>query len=82
MKGAKSLIRITAAGTGGFILVFIEAYIVLLLKSYQTIDFGGIGPFVSVWAMNFFLLFSIFTHLKLWYEEREKATRGEEVQEK
>ncbi len=81
MKGGKSLIRITAAGIGGFILVFIEAYIVLLLKSYQTIDFGGIGPFVSVWAMNFFLLFSIFTHIKLWNEEREKA-RGEVVREK
>ncbi|WP_313799818.1 hypothetical protein [Cytobacillus sp.] len=62
----------TIAGVGGFILVFVEAYIVLLLKNYQTIDFGGIGPFISIWAMNFFLLFTIFTHLKLWYEEREQ----------
>jgi hypothetical protein len=71
----------TVAGIGGFILVFIEAYIVLLLKSYQTIDFGGMGPFVSVWAMNFFLLYTILTHIKLWYTEREKA-RGETTLER
>lgn len=70
------MIRMTAAGVGGFILVFVEAYIVLLLKGYHTIDFGGISPFVSVWAMNFFLLFSILTHLKFWFDERE-ATREE-----
>ncbi|WP_235822877.1 hypothetical protein [Cytobacillus massiliigabonensis] len=71
----------TIAGIGGFILVFIESYVVLLLKNYQTIDFGGIGPFISVWAMNFFLLFTIFTHLKLWFEERER-TKEEAVQGK
>lgn len=70
------MVRITAAGIGGFILVFIEAYIVLLLKGYHTIEFGGISPFVSVWAMNFFLLFTILSHLKLWLNERE-ATREE-----
>ncbi|MFE8695880.1 hypothetical protein ACFYKT_05810 [Cytobacillus sp. FJAT-53684] len=72
------MVRITAAGIGGFILVFIEAYIVLFIKNYQTIEFGGVGPFISVWAMNFFLLFSILTHIKLWYDKqevaREKAT--------
>ncbi|WP_019155814.1 hypothetical protein [Robertmurraya massiliosenegalensis] len=67
------MIRMVAAGVGGFLLVFIESYIVLLLKGYQTIEFGGFAPFISVWAMNFFLLFSIFTHIKMWHEEREAA---------
>ena len=67
------MIRIIGAGMGGFILVFVEAYIVLLIKGYYTIEFGGIGPFVSVWAMNFFLIFTIMTHIKLWYDERMSA---------
>jgi hypothetical protein len=45
----------------------------MFIKSYQTIDFGGIGPFISIWVMNFFLLFSILTHLKLWYKDRMDA---------
>jgi hypothetical protein len=67
------MIRMTVAGVGGFLLVFVESYIVMLLKGYYTIEFGGFAPFISVWAMNFFLLFSIFTHIKLWHEEREAA---------
>ncbi|MFE8702702.1 hypothetical protein ACFYKX_19045 [Cytobacillus sp. FJAT-54145] len=61
----------TLAGIGGFFLVFIEAYIVLILKGYHTIDLGGIRPFVTVWAMNFFLLFSIFTQIKFWHEDKQ-----------
>jgi hypothetical protein len=64
------MVRMTVAGIGGFFLVFIEAYIVLILKGYQTIEFGGMSPFISIWTMNFFLLFSIFTQLKPWLEER------------
>jgi hypothetical protein len=60
----------SVAGIGGFFLVFIEAYIVLIVKGYQTIEFGGMSPFISIWSMNFFLLFSIFTHIKPWFEER------------
>jgi hypothetical protein len=66
----------TVAGIGGFLLVFIEAYFVLLLKGYHSIDFGGISTFVSIWTMNFFLLFSIFTHIKPWIIERT-ATKEE-----
>ncbi|MBM4761936.1 hypothetical protein [Bacillus sp. B15-48] len=65
------MVRMSLAGVLGFVLVFVESYIVMLLKGYQTIEFGGISPFVSVWAMNFFLLFAIFTQVKHWYLERE-----------
>lgn len=65
------MIRMTVAGVGGFVLVFVEAYIVMLLKGYNTFEFGGMSPFISIWAMNFFLLFSIFTQVKFWYEEKE-----------
>lgn len=60
----------SVAGIGGFFLVFIEAYIILIVKGYHTIEFGGMSPFISIWSMNFFLLFSIFTHIKPWLEER------------
>ncbi|WP_394239090.1 hypothetical protein [Niallia oryzisoli] len=64
------MVRMTVAGIGGFFLVFIEAYIVLMVTGYHSIDFDGIRPFVSIWSMNFFLLFSIFTSMKPWIAER------------
>lgn len=67
------MIRIAISFAGGVVLVFIEAYIVILLKGYSGIDFGGITPFMNVWAMNFFLLFSVCTHIKLWIENRETS---------
>lgn len=71
------MLRIAFAGVGGFVLVFIESYIVMFLKGYQTIEFGGFSPFIGVWAMNFFLLFSIITHIKIWHEEKQEASWGE-----
>ena len=56
-KGENMMVRMTVAGIGGFLLVFIEAYIVLILKGYQTIEFGGMSPFISIWTMNFFFCF-------------------------
>lgn len=67
------MVRTAIAGIGGFILVFLESYIVMLVKGYYTIEFGGMGPFISVWAMNVFFIFAILTHLKLWYENRVSA---------
>lgn len=65
------MLRACIASVAGFILVFIESFIVMELKQYQAIDLGGISPFISIWAMNFFLVFSILTQIKHWYEERE-----------
>lgn len=67
------MVRMTVAGIGGFFLVFIESYIVMFLKGYQTIEIGGISPFVTVWSMNFFFLFAMFTHFKMWFENREET---------
>lgn len=66
-----SMIRTMIAFIGGFFLIFIELYIVVTLKGYRTIDVGGIIPFMNVWAMNFFLLFAISTHIQFWREEKE-----------
>jgi hypothetical protein len=65
------MIRMAVAGVIGFILIFIESMIVIHLKGYETIEFGGMAPFINVWAMNFFLVFSILTQLTNWYENRE-----------
>ncbi|WP_174729097.1 hypothetical protein [Mesobacillus harenae] len=67
------MIRMSVAGIGGFILVFIETFIVMKLKNYHSIEFGGVAPFVNVWAMNFFMLFAMFTQYKNWHEEKEAA---------
>jgi hypothetical protein len=64
------MIRMAAAGVLGFILIFIESMIVMKLKGYVTIEFGGLAPFINVWAMNFFLVFAILTQVTNWYENR------------
>ncbi|WP_147534656.1 hypothetical protein [Bacillus marasmi] len=71
------MIRMAIAAVVGFILIFIESMIVMELKGYQTIEFGGIAPFINVWAMNFFLVFAIVTQITNWYEQREDA-KGEQ----
>lgn len=67
--------RFAIASIGGFFLVFIEIYIVILIKSYYTIDIGGIVPFFNIWAMNFFLLYTIISHIQLWLAEKETNNR-------
>jgi hypothetical protein len=66
------------AGVLGFVLIVIESMIVIELKGYHGIEFGGIAPFVSVWAMNFFLVFSILTQVTNWYQNRVGFENGEE----
>lgn len=60
------MLRVGMAGIGGLILVFIEVFMVMKLKGYYSIEIGGIAPFVSVWSMNFFFLFTLFTHISMW----------------
>lgn len=72
------MIRAAVAGVVGFILVFIESMIVMKLKGYHTIEFGGIAPFVNVWAMNFFFAFAILTQITNWYENKTFIEEGKE----
>ena len=65
--GGRSMIRTIFSSVLGFILMYIESMIVLKVKGETTIDFGGIQPFVNVWAMNFFLVFAILTQVTNWY---------------
>ncbi|HLO12138.1 MAG TPA: hypothetical protein VK190_07895 [Pseudoneobacillus sp.] len=64
------MIRAAVSGVVGFILVFIESIIVMKFKGFQTIEFGGIAPFVNVWAMNFFFVFAILTQMTYWYDNK------------
>ncbi|WP_462408652.1 hypothetical protein [Neobacillus sp. Marseille-QA0830] len=66
------MIRAAVAGFAGFILVFIESMIVMKLKGYVTIEFGGLAPFINVWAMNFFLVFAIMTQITNWYYNKHE----------
>jgi hypothetical protein len=65
------MVKAAIAGVLGFVLLFIESMIVIQLKGLETIDFGGIAPFVNVWAMNFFFVFAILTQVTNWFENRE-----------
>jgi len=66
------MLRAAVSGVVGFILIFIESMIVMKLKGYETIEFGGITPFINVWAMNFFFVFAILTQATNWYVNREE----------
>jgi hypothetical protein len=76
--GGDRMIRMTLAGVIGFILIFIESLIVMQLKGYETIEFGGMAPFINVWAMNFFLVFAILTQITNWYENKVVFEKNEE----
>ncbi|AGK53950.1 hypothetical protein [Bacillus sp. 1NLA3E] len=65
------MIRIVVASVIGFILIFIESMIVMKLKGYETIEYGGLAPFLNIWAMNFFFVFAILTQLTNWYENKK-----------
>ena len=72
------MIRTIFSGIIGFILIFIESMIVLKIKGETTIEFGGIQPFISVWAMNFFLVFAILTQITNWYDYKYGIKKIEE----
>ncbi|MCL6572293.1 MAG: hypothetical protein K6T88_11510 [Bacillus sp. (in: Bacteria)] len=65
------MIRAAVAGVIGFILIFIESMIVMKFKGLETIEFGGLAPFINVWAMNFFFVFAILTQVTNWYLNNE-----------
>lgn len=65
------MIRAAIAGVVGFVLIFIESMIVMKLKGLETIEFGGLAPFINVWAMNFFFMFAILTQVTNWYKNKE-----------
>ncbi|MEH7440264.1 hypothetical protein V7182_22715 [Neobacillus drentensis] len=72
------MIRAAVAGVVGFILIFIESMIVMKLKGYETIEFGGLAPFINVWAMNFFFVFAILTQVTNWYENKVNVESEEQ----
>lgn len=65
------MIRAAIAGVVGFVLIFIESMIVMKLNGLETIEFGGLAPFINVWAMNFFFVFAILTQITNWYLNKE-----------
>jgi hypothetical protein len=70
-SGGNDMIRAAIAGVVGFVLIFIESMIVMKIKGLETIEFGGLAPFINVWAMNFFFVFAILTQITNWYINKE-----------
>ncbi len=67
------MLRFSAAFVMGFVLIVVEAMIVMKIKNYTSIYFGSIEQLVGVYMMNFFLVFVILTDIKRWIEKREEA---------
>lgn len=72
------MVRAAVAGIVGLVLIFVESMIVIKLKGYETIEFGGIAPFINVWAMNFFFVFAILTQVTNWYDNKVNVEKSEE----
>ena len=66
------MLKAAVAGVIGFVLIFIESMIVMKLKDYETIQYGGITPFINVWAMNFFFVYAILSQVTKWYENKQE----------
>jgi hypothetical protein len=64
------MIRIVSSGLLGLLLLIIESMIVMKIKGDHTIEYNGIADFITIWAMNFFLIFTIMTQLLKWYKTK------------
>ena len=72
------MIRTALAGIIGFVVIFVESMIVMKIKGYSTVEYGGIAPFINIWAMNFFFVFAILTQLTNWYQNRDGFEKTKE----
>jgi uncharacterized protein (DUF983 family) len=60
------MIRFATSFLASFVLVYIQSVIVMKWNGYSSIQFDNMLHLTIVWIMNFFLSFSILTHLKPW----------------
>jgi archaellum biogenesis protein FlaJ (TadC family) len=67
------MVRFSTALILGVVLVIVEAMIVMLIKNDNAAYLGTINQFITVWAMNFFFVYTILTHIKMWHENREES---------
>jgi len=70
------------AGTAmllGLGLILVEAYIVMEIKNYSTMNLGTVGQFITVWVINALLVFAIMTDIKNWLSKREDSELQSEI---
>lgn len=60
----------------GFVLIIVESYIVMDIKNENTIYLGGMKPFITIWAMNFFFVYTIISQVKQWYVTKVSNNQG------
>lgn len=68
------MVRTTISIFLGFILVFVEALIVLKTKQYSSFQFGSIQLFMFFWTLNFCYVYTILTHIQHWLMSRPKPS--------
>ncbi|HJV47172.1 MAG TPA: hypothetical protein VJ824_15755 [Bacillota bacterium] len=45
---------------GGFVLIYLESLLVMKFNGYSSLHFATMSKFLTVWSINFFLLYSFF----------------------
>lgn len=60
------MIRFAASFVLSFVLIYIQSVIVMKLNGYTEIHFGNLTQLTIVYIVNFFLVFSILTHIQPW----------------
>lgn len=63
------MIRTALSAIMGLVLIFIQSMIVMKMNSYESIHFPNLMHVLIVWILNFFLVFSILSHMKPWFEK-------------
>ncbi|WP_102347495.1 hypothetical protein [Bacillus sp. Marseille-P3661] len=67
------MFRVGASIILGLILFLFEAYIVMKLKNHNAAYLGDINQFISLWAVNFFFVYTILTDVKNSWESRRSV---------
>jgi hypothetical protein len=65
------MIRSATAFLASFVLVYLQSIIVMKINGYSSIHFDNMLHLTIVWIVNFFLSFSILTHLKPWLIKKQ-----------
>ncbi|MEQ6378463.1 hypothetical protein RZN25_16750 [Bacillaceae bacterium S4-13-56] len=71
------MIRTAVSLISSVIFFMVQVAIVANMKGYEVLYFDNYTLTISVLAMNFFLSFTILSHIKQWYETVQEQTSSQ-----
>ncbi|MDF2923751.1 MAG: hypothetical protein K0R57_2665 [Paenibacillaceae bacterium] len=73
------MVRIALSFVASFLLFYLESLIVIRWSGYEAgIHFADYSSLFVVFALNFFLAFSILTHLTPWFTRMSHISTDED----